>query len=228
MYGMAQHQWSPPYVGMMKNPAGKQCRTYQGIPQVPFQGQHIQTQPFQPLQGYPRVDKKGYTYVVYQNPPYSDAQVPLYQKPPYLGIQVPISQDIPSYPGYPLLDFKRYLPFVETLEFLVLTRLTNDFISHSRWWLITPTKFPSDIPKFKGNPGECPSTHLMMYHLWFSSNSFNNDSIQLRFSNILLQVPQRNDAFNYLELRFMISVPQLPPSLHISSCASGIKLEQKF
>jgi len=43
---MAQPQLNPPYVGMMKNPVGKQYKPYQGIPQVPLQGQHIHTQSF--------------------------------------------------------------------------------------------------------------------------------------------------------------------------------------
>ena len=43
-----------------------------------------------------------------------------------------------------------------------------------------PHKLPSDIPKFNGNPGEDPLTHVMNYHLWCSSNSLNDDSVRLR------------------------------------------------
>ena len=42
-----------------------------------------------------------------------------------------------------------------------------------------PHKLPSDIPKFNRNTGEDPSNHVMTYHLWYSSNSLNDDSIQL-------------------------------------------------
>jgi hypothetical protein len=89
---MAQSQSNPPYVmGQCKIPSGKQYRPYQGIPQVPFQGQQIQTQPFQHLQGYPGAGQQGHLYVGYQNPPYSGTQVPYYQNPPYPGMQVPVS-----------------------------------------------------------------------------------------------------------------------------------------
>ena len=43
-----------------------------------------------------------------------------------------------------------------------------------------PHKLPSDIPKFNGNPREDPLTHVMTYHLWCSSNSLNDDYVQLR------------------------------------------------
>ena len=43
-----------------------------------------------------------------------------------------------------------------------------------------PHKLPSEIPKFNGNHGEDPSTHVMTYHLWCSSNSLNDDSVRLR------------------------------------------------
>ena len=42
-----------------------------------------------------------------------------------------------------------------------------------------PHKIPSDIPKFNGNLGEDPSTHVMTYHLWCSSNSLNDDFVRL-------------------------------------------------
>jgi hypothetical protein len=42
-----------------------------------------------------------------------------------------------------------------------------------------PTKFPSDIPKFEGKPGEDPGDHVTNFHLWCSSNSLRDDSVQL-------------------------------------------------
>ena len=74
-------------------------QSFQGIPQIPYQGRQLQTQPFQPLEGYPGTQKRGYVYSSYQNPPYIEAHIP-------------IAQEIPSYPGYPPLDFNRKLPFV--------------------------------------------------------------------------------------------------------------------
>lgn len=134
---------------------------------MPYQGQKIQTHPFQHLQGYIGAGKKCYVHLSYQNTPYTKAQIH-------------ISQSIPSYPGYLPIDFNRQLSFVATLELPYLTRLTNDPISHSPLWLVIPTKFLSDIPKVNGNPREDPSTHILNYHLWCSSNSLNYDSIHLR------------------------------------------------
>jgi hypothetical protein len=75
--------------------------------------------------------------------------------------------------------FSRQLPFLETLYLLDLSRLTNDPIFHSPFWLPIPAKLPSDIPNFDGKPREDPSNHVMTYHLWCSSNSLNDDSIIL-------------------------------------------------
>jgi hypothetical protein len=75
--------------------------------------------------------------------------------------------------------FNQHFPFLETLDLLVLSRLTNDPIFHSPFWPPIPAKLPSDIPKFDGKPGEDPSNHVMTYHLWCSSNSLNDDSICL-------------------------------------------------
>jgi hypothetical protein len=41
-----------------------------------------------------------------------------------------------------------------------------------------PTKFPSEIPKFEGNPGEYPSDHVTIFHLWCSYNLLKYDSVQ--------------------------------------------------
>jgi hypothetical protein len=43
-----------------------------------------------------------------------------------------------------------------------------------------PTKLPSDIPKFEAKPNEDPGDHVTTFHLWCSSNSLKDDSIQLR------------------------------------------------
>jgi hypothetical protein len=41
------------------------------------------------------------------------------------------------------------------------------------------TKFPIDIHKFKGKPGEYPGDHVTTFHLWCSSNSLKDDFIWL-------------------------------------------------
>jgi hypothetical protein len=73
------------------------------------------------------------------------------------------------------------LPFLETLHFLDLTRLLNDPIYHDPCWPLMPTKFPSDIRKFKAKPNEDPGDYVTTFHLWCSSNSLRCDSIQLHF-----------------------------------------------
>jgi hypothetical protein len=68
-----------------------------------------------------------------------------------------------------------------------LTRLLNDPICHDRCWPLMPMKFPSDIPKFEAKPNEDPGDHVTTFHLWCSSNSLKDDSVQLRlFQRILI------------------------------------------
>lgn len=71
---MAQVSTSKTYVGMMKNPSGKPFQTIlqmhvgqTAIPKMPYECQHIQTQPFH---GYLRIGKSRYVYPSYQDPPY--------------------------------------------------------------------------------------------------------------------------------------------------------------
>ena len=61
-------------------------------------------------------------------------------------------------------------------------------ISYSPWWPMISQKIPSEIPKFNENLGEDPSTHVINYHLWCSSNSLNDDSIRQCISNACSQV----------------------------------------
>jgi hypothetical protein len=60
-----------------------------------------------------------------------------------------------------------------------LSKLLNDLIFHDPRWPPMPTKFPSNIPKFEGNLGEDPGNNVTNFHLWCSSNSLRDDSIQL-------------------------------------------------
>ena len=89
------------------------------------------------------------------------------------------------------------LPFLATLNFPDLSRLTNDPVSHDPTWSTIPNKLPSDIPKFKGKPGEDPSEHVTTFHLWCSSNSLHDDSIHLRLFQCTLIGPA---AKWYIEL----------------------------
>lgn len=73
----------------------------------------------------------------------------------------------------------RQFPFIATLELLDLNWLTNDPIAYVPWWLVIPHRLPSYILKFNGNLGEDPSNHVMTLHLWFLSNTLNNDLIRL-------------------------------------------------
>ena len=50
---MAQPPPNSSYVGMMRNPRGKQYRPFQGFPQTPYLDHKIQTHPFHHLQGNP-------------------------------------------------------------------------------------------------------------------------------------------------------------------------------
>jgi hypothetical protein len=42
-----------------------------------------------------------------------------------------------------------------------------------------PMKLPLEIPKFEAKPNEDPGDHVTTFHLWCSSNSLRDDSVQL-------------------------------------------------
>ena len=81
------------------------------------------------------------------------------------------------------------LPFLTMLNLPDLSRLMNDPISHDLAWPAIPTKLPSDIPKFKGKPGEDLSEHITTFHLWCSSNSLHQNPICLRLFQRTLTGP---------------------------------------
>jgi hypothetical protein len=83
----------------------------------------------------------------------------------------------PFFPGY---HQQPKLPFLVTFHLPDLTRLLNDLICHDPRWPPMPTKFPLDIPKFEAKPNEDPGDHVTTFHLWCSSNSLKDDSVQLR------------------------------------------------
>ena len=87
----------------------------------------------------------------------------------------------PAGPSYwPQIPFDTQLLFLATLEFPNVSRLTNDPIVHSPYWPPVPSKIPSDCPKFEGKAKEDPKAHVMIYHLWCSSNSYIHDCIRLQ------------------------------------------------
>ena len=53
----------------------------------------------------------------------------------------------------------------------------NDPVKHDATWPPVPTNLPSDIPKFEGKVGEDRGAHITTFHLWFSSNSLNDDNV---------------------------------------------------
>ena len=61
-----------------------------------------------------------------------------------------------------------------------LSKLINDPIRHNPSWPPILVKLPSDIPKFDGKQGDDPKNHVMTFHLWCSSNSLMDDSVQLQ------------------------------------------------
>jgi hypothetical protein len=84
------------------------------------------------------------------------------------------------------------LPFLAMLNFPDLSRLMNDLVHHDPTWPPIPTKLPSDILKFDGMTGEDLGDHITTFHIWFSSNSLNDDSIRLRlFQHTLTGVAEK-------------------------------------
>ena len=61
-----------------------------------------------------------------------------------------------------------------------MSKLINDPIRHNPSWPPILVKLPLDIPKFDGKQGEHPWNHVMTFHLWCSSKSLMDYSIQLR------------------------------------------------
>jgi hypothetical protein len=108
----------------------------------------------------------------------------------------PGASEIPgSYP--PVHTQQPKLPFMAMFHFPYLSRLLNDPICHDPHWPTTPTKLPSDIPKFEGKPNEYQGNHVTTFHLWCSSNSLRDDYVQLHlFQRTLI----RSSMKWYIEL----------------------------
>ena len=83
------------------------------------------------------------------------------------------------------------------------------------FWPCMPTKIPSDIPKFEWKAWECPQNHIMMFHLWFSSNNIVDDSIRLRVFQHTLTGVQPSGTLSYHKLSIQIST-------HFPLCSCNI------
>jgi hypothetical protein len=82
--------------------------------------------------------------------------------------------------NYQFPQVNRQFPFLATLDLPDFSRILNDLILHSPYWLIILAKLSSDIPKFDSRVGEDLNNHVMNFHLWCLSNSLMDDSIRLR------------------------------------------------
>jgi hypothetical protein len=71
------------------------------------------------------------------------------------------------------------LPYLDLLNILDLTKLTNDPILPNPSFPNIPTKLPSHITKFDGKLYKGLPNHVMMFHLWLSSKHIIDDSIFL-------------------------------------------------
>jgi hypothetical protein len=73
----------------------------------------------------------------------------------------------------------------------------NNPVGHDPSWPLVPTKLPSDMPKLEGKNERDRGDHVTTFHLWYSSNSLNDDSIYLR----LFQHTRMGVSMNwYIEL----------------------------
>lgn len=71
------------------------------------------------------------------------------------------------------------LPYMPNWSLLNSNKIINDPLLHDHNLPPMPTKLPSNIPKFEGNPREYPTNHVPSFHMWFSSNSISKESIHL-------------------------------------------------
>jgi hypothetical protein len=116
-------------------------------------------------------------------------------------------------PSFHINSSQPKLPFLAMLHQPDLSILLNDPIFHDLHWPPMTTKFPSDILKFEGKPGEDLGNHVMTFHLWCSSNSLKDDSLQLHLFQCTLiggvvkwyieLDRSRYSKFNELEMVFL-------------------------
>jgi hypothetical protein len=81
------------------------------------------------------------------------------------------------------------MPYLDSLNILDLTKITNDPVLHDPTWPTMPTKLPSNIPKFEGKARDKPTNHTTTFHLWCFSNNIMDDSVRLRLFQRTLTGP---------------------------------------
>jgi hypothetical protein len=81
------------------------------------------------------------------------------------------------------------MTYLASLNIPDLSKILNDPILHDPTWSNMPTKIPSDIPKFERKLREDLANHVMIFHLWFSSNNIMDESILLRLFQRTLTGP---------------------------------------
>jgi len=91
-------------------------------------------------------------------------------------------------PSFPVHNTQPKILFLATLHLPDFSRLLRNPICHDPHLPAMLTKFPSDIPTFEGKPGKDPGEHMINFHLWCSSNSLRDDSVQLHlFQHTLIE-----------------------------------------
>jgi hypothetical protein len=155
-------------------------QTTMPIPMVPTWGNPSQS-PLNEMHGQPSMSYFGNQLMMspHTKTPYAGQGHGFYQNPgqqPNFSWQPASQTPHPFFPGY---HQQPKLTFLATLHLSDLTRLLNDPICHDPRWPPVLTKLPSDIPKFKARPKKDPGDHVTTFHLWCSSNSLKDDSVQL-------------------------------------------------
>ena len=72
------------------------------------------------------------------------------------------------------------LSFLETFNLRDITKMTKNLVMHNLCCPLVPTKLLYDISKFEGKTRDDPTTHILTFRLWCSSNSLMGDGIRLR------------------------------------------------
>jgi hypothetical protein len=184
MSGLQTQPWNFPFHVNQQLPGGENTQKNYFVPSYPrkpFPGNVNPTwgQAFQsnsPFQGGMANQQANVGYLA-QNPPQPNLTRPSnYFQMAYgpTGMPTILPPQIYQFP-----QVNRQFPFLSTLDLPDLSQILNDPILHSPFWLIIPAKLLLDIPNFEGQSQEYPNNHVMTFHLWCSSNSLMDDSIQL-------------------------------------------------
>lgn len=134
----------------------------------------------------------------------------------------------PSGLSVPSQDPNCQFTFIATLDFLDLSRLTNDPLLYLPFWTTILTNLPIDIPKFEGKSGKDPSNHVMTYHIQCTSNLLINDSIRLRLFQWILTSLKTKWYVEFPCASFSHLMPLLQLFLPYFSCPFDMIMELNF